>query len=48
MYLYKVSYFPEPYNRSKNEIKVKLNLSGCETKSDLINAADVDTSNFAK
>ena len=33
--LYKMSYFPEPYTRSKNKIKVELNLCNYATKSDL-------------
>ena len=31
--LYKMSYFPEPYTRSKNKLKVKLALSNYATKS---------------
>ena len=33
--LYKISYFPDPYVRSKNKIKVELGLSNYATKSDL-------------
>ena len=40
---YKVSYFPEPYTRSKNKIKVELHLSNYATKSYLKNATGVDT-----
>ena len=46
--LYKMSYFPEPYTRNKNKIKVELILSNYETKSDLKNAAGIDASDFAK
>ena len=31
-----MSYFPEPYNLSKNQIKVELNLSNYATKPDFI------------
>ena len=44
----KTSYFPEPYNRSRNKIKVELDLSNYATKSDLKNATGVDTSKFVK
>ena len=44
----KTSYFPEPYNRSRNKIKVELDLSNYATRSDLKNAAGVDTSKFVK
>ena len=30
-----MSYFPEPYSRSRNKVKVELNLSNCGRKSDL-------------
>ena len=33
-FFYKMSYFPEPYTRGKNKIKVKLNLFNYATKSD--------------
>ena len=46
--LYKMSYFPEPYTLSKNEIKVELYLSTYSTKSDIKNARDFDISKFAK
>ena len=35
MLLFKMSYFAEPYDHSKNEIKVDLNLFNYATKSDL-------------
>ena len=43
-----MSYFPETYIRSKNKIKVELDLPNYETKFDLKNATGVDTSGFAK
>ena len=43
-----MSYFPEPYTRSKNKTKVELDLSNYSTKFDLKNATGVDTSKFAK
>ena len=46
--LYKISYFPEPYTRSKNQIKLVLDLSNYATKSDFKNTAGEDTSNCAK
>ena len=45
--LYKMSYFPKPHGHSKNEIKVELDLSSYAKISDLKNATDVDTSEFA-
>ena len=39
--LYKVSYFPEEYTRSKNKIKFEFDLSNYATKSDLKNATGV-------
>ena len=36
-----MSYFPEPYTRSKNNIKVELNLSNYAAKSDLKKAKKV-------
>ena len=42
-----MSYFP-PCSHSKNKIEVELGLSNYATKSDLKNAAGVDTSQFAK
>ena len=44
----KTCYFPEPYNRSRNKIKVELDLSNYATRSDLKNATGVDTSKFVK
>ena len=41
-------YIPEPYTCSKNKIKFELDLSNFATKSDIKNAAVVDTPNFAK
>ena len=43
----KMSYFP-PYIHDKKEIKVELDLSNYATKSDLRNAAEVDTLRVAK
>ena len=43
----KTSQFP-PYIHRKNRIDVKLDLPNYATKSDLKNAAGVDTSQFAK
>ena len=46
--LYKMSYFSEPYTYSNKKLKFELDLANYVTKSDLKNAADVDTSKFAK
>ena len=46
--LHKMSYFPEPYTRSKKQKKVELDLSNYTTKSDLKSQAGVDISKFAK
>ena len=46
--LHKMSYYLEPYTRSKNKIKAELDLSYYATKSDLKNAAGVDIPKFAK
>ena len=46
--LYRMSHFAERYTHSKNKIKVELDLSNYETKSDLKNATGVDASKFAK
>ena len=46
--LHKMSYFPEPYTRSKKQKKVELDLSNYATKSDLKSQAGVDISKFAK
>ena len=45
---YRMSYFLEPYTRSKKKMKVELEFSDYATKSDLKNAAGVDTLKFAK
>ena len=44
----KMSYFPEPYNCSKNRVNVELYLANYVTKSDLRNSTVVDTLDFAK
>ena len=46
--LYKMSCFQEPYDHSKNEIKVYLNLPNYPTKSNLKNATGINKSTFAK
>ena len=46
--LYKMSYFPEPYTRGKNKIKVESDFSNYARRSDLKNVAGVDASKFAK
>ena len=46
MSLYKMNQFLERYTRSKNKIKVQLNLCNYTTKFDLKNATDIDISNF--
>ena len=33
--MYKMDYFPKPYNRSKSKIEVELDFSSFATKSDL-------------
>ena len=44
-----MSYFPEPYTRSRNKIEVELDLSKNLTKSDLkMQLTGNDTSDFAK
>ena len=43
-----MSYFSEPYTHGRNIIKVELDFSNHETKFDLKEAADIDTSKFAK
>ena len=43
-----MSYFPEPYAHSRNQIKVGLNLANYATKPDLKGAINVDKSKFAK
>ena len=42
-----MSYFPEPYTRSKSKGKVELDLSNYARKSYLKNATGVDRSKFA-
>ena len=42
-----IEYFPKPKSLETN-IKVELDLSNYEKKTDLKNATGVDTSNFAK
>ena len=46
--LYKLSCFPEPNTHRENKIAVELALANYATKSDLKNAAGIDTSQFAK
>ena len=46
--LYKMSYFPEPYTRSKNKFKVKLDLSYYATKPESKSVTGFHTSNSAK
>ena len=46
--LYKISYFSEPYNHSKNQIKVELDLPDYATKSDSKGATNINTRKFAK
>ena len=43
-----MSYFPEVPSHSKSKIEVELDLPNYAIKSDLKNAAFVDTSNFVK
>ena len=43
-----MTYFPKPHIHMKNKIEVKLDLSNYVTKSDLRNATDVDTADFAE
>ena len=42
-----MSYFP-PYDHSKTEMKIELDLSNYTTKSDLKSTTEVDTLQFAK
>ena len=46
--LLKMSYFLATHTLSKNKIEIELDLSNYATKSNLKNAAGVDTSDFAK
>ena len=41
------NFFPKPYKAFGKDIKVKVDLSNCATKTDLKNVAHVDTSSFA-
>ena len=43
-----MSYFSEPYTRSKKKKKVRLELSNYTTKSDMKNAAGVEILEFAR
>ena len=43
-----MSHFPKQHVNSKNKVEVELGLSSYAQKSNLKNAADVDTSDFAK
>ena len=46
--LHKMSYFTESYSHNKNKIKVKIDLSKYETKSDLKGATTIHISKFDK
>ena len=46
--LLKMSYFLATHTLCKNKIEIELDLSNYATKSNLKNAAGVDTSDFAK
>ena len=48
IYLYKVSYFPGPYNHRKIKIEVNTDLSNYAAKSHLRNATGADISDFDK
>ena len=43
-----MSYFPEPHTHNKNKIEAEWDLSNYATKSDLKNATNDDTTDFAK
>ena len=45
---HKMSYFPEPHTRIKNNVKVKLDLSNYATKFELESVTGFDTPNSAK
>ena len=45
---YRMSYFPEPYDRRKSKVKAEIDLSTYTTNSGLKNATGVDISDFAK
>ena len=47
IFLYKKKLFPEPFTHGKNKMELELDLSHSAAKFELINAADVDTSEFA-
>ena len=40
-------YFPKPYEPFGGDINVKVDLSNCATKADIINISHVDASSFA-
>ena len=44
----KMSHSPQPYTRSKNKTKIKLDQSNYATKSDLKNATGIDTAKSAE
>ena len=46
--LHKISYFLEPFTRSKNKTKVELDLSNYATQFDLRNTTSVDNSDSSK
>ena len=46
--LHKMSYFPKPYNRSKNKIKVELGMSNYAITTELKNPTDAYTLEFLK
>ena len=43
-----MSYFLEPYSHNKNKVKVKLDLSNYEIKSNLKGVAGINTKDFIK
>ena len=46
--LYEISYLPELYSHTKNQIKIELNLSGYATNADLKSTTGIDKSKFTK
>ena len=42
-----IQYFPKPYERFGENVKVKVDLSNYATKTDIENISDIDTSSFA-
>ena len=48
IWLYKISYFSEPYARGKSKIKAELDLSYYATKFDLKNAPGAEHQNLLK